>query len=774
MWIRAFLLASLCGSLLTSSASQATIRFARFPAPSPDGKQVAFSWQGDLWLAPIAGGVAQRLTVHPAYDFAPIWSPDGKKIAFTSDRHGNDDVFVLHLDTGAVQRLTYFSARDRAWGWTPDSRAVLFESRRESEPYGADFSAYVAPLDGGTPYRLHKASGSPFALSPDGKRLAFVRRDSAWWRKGYKGSAQGDLWLLERATNRYVRLTDTDTPDTFPLWGADGRTLYFVSERDGTANLYAMDANTRRIRQLTRFKDDGIRFPQISANGAVITFEQGLDVYRLDTATGAIQPIPLQVPAQDARAAEQVRRTFSASVDDYAIAPDGKEFVFAVRGELFAARFPDGGPSRNLTETVEPEGDPQLAPDGKTLYFAAERDGTVQIYRLTSGDADEPRLRRARTHKIEPLTNAPQGASKPRLSPDGKRLAYQRGLGELVVRCLETQQERTLTESWNLGTIAWSPDSRWIAFDRYDENYNADVFVVRVPEFQTPTPDAEPKQEKQEPSGAGDAAEDVPVVYNISRHPRNDFAPSWSADGRALVFLSERETDTLNICHVWLRREDFERTRADREEEEDDKHDAPKKADEKKDPVRVEIDFDDLHLRVRLVTRYTAGVQEAVVAPDGEQNRLPQRVSGAARPLCHQVGRQRRATPYHRRRIARKPALEQGRQDPLLPQSGTPATNCRVGRQPADHAHRRRDSHQPSARARVPLRRRMAHPQRDLLRPQLSRRELGSDAREVPTLPALRADRPRLHGCGADDAGRVAFLAPEFLAGAGRKHGCAV
>jgi tricorn protease len=435
MWIRAFLLASLCGSLLCSSVSQATIRFARFPAPSPDGKQVAFSWQGDLWLAPIAGGVAQRLTVHPAYDFAPIWSPDGKKIAFTSDRHGNDDVFVLHLDTGAVQRLTYFSGRDRAWGWTPDSRAVLFESRRESEPYGADFSAYVVPLDGGTPYRLHKASGSPFALSPDGRRVAFVRRDSAWWRKGYKGSAQGDLWLLERATNRYVRLTDTDTPDTLPMWGADGRTLYFVSERDGTANLYAMDIQTRRVRQLTRFKDDGVRFPQISANGAVITFEQGMDVYRLDTATGAMQVIPLQVPAQDARAAETVRRAFSANVDDYAIAPDGKEFVFAVRGELFAARFPDGGPSRNLTETVEPESDPQLSPDGKTLYFAAERDGTVQIYRLTSGDADEPRLRRARTLTIEPLTNAPQGASKPRLSPDGKLLAYQRGLGELVVRC---------------------------------------------------------------------------------------------------------------------------------------------------------------------------------------------------------------------------------------------------------------------------------------------------------------------------------------------------
>lgn len=617
----AFLLASL---LCVASFAQSAIKFARFPAPSPDGTQIAFSWQGDIWIAPIAGGVAQRLTVHPAYDFAPIWSPDGKKIAFTSDRHGNDDVFVLHLDTGTVQRLTYFSGRDRAWGWTPDSKAVLFESRRDAEPYGADFSAYVAPLEGGTPYRLHKASGSPFALSPDGKRLAFVRRDSAWWRKGYRGSAQGDLWLVDLTTQRYTRLTDTDTPDTFPMWGADGRTLYFVSERDGTANLYAMDIQTRRVRQLTRFKDDGVRFPQISANGKVITFEQGMEVYRLDTATGAMSVINLQVPAQDRRAPEVVRRTFSANVEDYAIAPDAKEFVYVVRGELFAARFPDGGPSRNLTGTVEPEGNPQLSPDGKVVYFEAERDGKTHIFKLTSDDPDEPRLRRARKHKLEQLTHSPQGESKPRLSPDGKLLAFQRGQGELVVMHLETKQERTLTASWNLGNIVWSPDSRWIAFDRYDENYNSDVFIVRVPEFETPTPEEAkqdtPAENQPDTPGGGDADTSSEIrLHNISQHPRNDFAPSWSADGRALVFLSERETDALNICHVWLRREDFERTRADREDEEDDKHDAPRKREEKQEPLRVEIDFEDIHLRVRLVTRYAAGVQEAVVAPDGEQ-----------------------------------------------------------------------------------------------------------------------------------------------------------
>ncbi len=683
----AFILASL---LFVVSFAQSVIKFARFPAPSPDGTQIAFSWQGDIWIAPIAGGAAQRLTIHPAYDFAPLWSPDGKKIAFTSDRHGNDDVFVLHLDTGAVQRLTYFSGRDRAYGWTPDGKAVLFESRRDAEPFGADFATYLAPLEGGTPYRLHKASGSPFALAPDGKRLVFVRRDASWWRKGNKGSWQGDLWVIDLNTQRYTRLTDTDTPDTFPMWGADGRTLYFVSERDGTANIYAMDTQTRRVRQLTRFKDDGVRFPQISANGKVITFEQGMEVYRLDIATGAMSVINLQVPAQDRRAAETLRRTFSANVEDYTIAPDAKEFVYAVRGELFAARFPDGGPSRNLTETVEPEGSPQLSPDGKVVYFDAERDGKTHIFKLTSDDPDEPRLRRARKHKLEQLTNNPQGESKPRLSPDGKLLAFQRGQGELVVMHLDTRQERTLTTSWNLGNIVWSPDSRWIAFDRYDENYNSDVFVVRVPEFEKPslpTPNSEPESTNLTPpsppaareegsapalrtpyslslfteievEGAVDTPSHIllegrqssveapqniavgqqspsevhqasvalirnakasPDIINISQHPRNDFAPSWSADGRALVFLSERETDTLNICHVWLRREDFERTRADREDEEDDKHDAPKKREEKKEPLRVEIDFEDIHLRVRLVTRYAAGVQEAVVAPDGEQ-----------------------------------------------------------------------------------------------------------------------------------------------------------
>jgi len=574
--------------------AQVVVKFARYPAPSPDGTQLVFSYQGDLWLAPLTGGQAQRLTVHEGYDFAPVWSPDGKKIAFTSDRYGNDDVFVLYLDTGRVQRLTWFSGRDRTLGWTPDSEAVIFESQRDWEPYGVRSVPYVAPLKGGTPYRLHDVEGTPAALSPDGKQVAFVRRDSAWWRKGYRGSATGDLWLHHLETNRFTRLTDTDTPDTFPMWASDGRTLFFVSERDGTYNLYAMELSTRRVRQLTRFREDGVRFPQISANGRVIVFEQGMDIWRLELPSGRMEPLSLTLPAADQRGTPEEVRTFTGNITEYAIAPNGKEVAFVVRGEVFVTRFPDGGITRNLTETVEPESGLSWSPDSKALVFAAERNGQTDLCLVTSDDPNEPRLRRTNKLKREWLTQTETDESSPRFAPDGKKLAFRRGTGDLVVLDVETRQERVLVKGWNLGDFVWSPDSRWIAYEQEDENYNADIWIVSV--------------EGGEP-------------VNITRHPRNDSAPSWSADGRALVFLSERDTDTPNIYFVYLRKEDDEKTRADRDDEEDARYDAPKKEEkpDQKSDTPVRIDFDDIHLRIRPVTRYAEGVQEAVIAPDADR-----------------------------------------------------------------------------------------------------------------------------------------------------------
>ncbi|MDW8291084.1 MAG: DPP IV N-terminal domain-containing protein [Armatimonadota bacterium] len=583
--------------LATHCLAQTTIRFARYPAPSPDGKQIAFSWQGDLWLASSAGGEAKRLTVHEGYDFAPIWSPDGTKIAFTSDRYGNDDVFVLHLRDGAVQRLTHWSGRDRALGWTPDGKAVLFESTRDWEPYGAEPSLYVAPLAGGTPYRLHNVTGTPAALSPDGEMVAFVRRDSSWWRKGYKGSATGDLWLHALKTGRFTRLTQTDTPDTHPMWSPDGKTLYFLSERDGTYNLWAMHLASKSAKQLTRYRDDGVRFPHIARNGSLIAYEQGMDLCTLNPATGEIRILNLTAPAADVRQPQGFwQQLRGGDVSEFAVAPNGKEVAFVVRGEVFVTRYPEGGPARRLTETVEPEYDLAWSPDSKSLVFASERGGTTSLYLVTSDDPDEPRLRRTARLKTERLTRSPQPDTSPVFSPDGKKLAFRRGNGDLMLLDMEKREERTLLRHWNLGRFVWSPDSRWLAFEQEDNEYNSDIYLLSIEEGK-------------------------PV--NISRHPNNDTNPSWSADGRAIAFLSQRDGRTFNICYLFLRKADDEKSKADWQDEEDARHDAPKKPEEKpKDPKErepIQIDFEDIHDRVRQVTRYVGGVQELALSPDGKK-----------------------------------------------------------------------------------------------------------------------------------------------------------
>ncbi|MDW8319769.1 MAG: DPP IV N-terminal domain-containing protein [Armatimonadota bacterium] len=583
--------------LVIQCFAQTAVRFARYPAPSPDGKQIAFSWQGDLWLVSSAGGEAKRLTVHEGYDFAPLWSPDGTKIAFTSDRYGNDDVFVLNLRDGTIQRLTYWSGRDRALGWTPDGKAVLLESTRDWEPYGAEPCVYVAPLSGTTPYRLHNVTGTPAALSPDGDKLAFVRRDSSWWRKGYKGSATGDIWLHDLKTDKFTRLTQTDTPDTFPMWSPDGRTLYFLSERDGTYNLWAMDLDSKSAKQMTRYKGDGARFPQIARNGSLIAYEQGMDLCALNPATGEIRILNITAPAADARKPQgfwqQVR---SGDVAEFAIAPNGKEVALVVRGEVFVTRYPEGGAARRLTETVEPEYDLAWSPDSKSLVFASERDGTTSLYLVTSDDPDEPRLRRTAKLKTERLTNSPLPDTSPVFSPDGKKLAFRRGNGDLMLLDMETKQESAILRHWNLGRFVWSPDSRWLAYEMEDNEYNSDIYILSVADGKS---------------------------VNISRHPNNDINPSWSADGRAIAFLSQRDGKTFNICYLFLRKADDEKSKADWQDEEDARHDAPKKPEEKpKEPKErepVQIDFEDIHDRVRQVTRYVGGVRELALSPDGKK-----------------------------------------------------------------------------------------------------------------------------------------------------------
>src|SRR4051794_25832820 len=301
--LRGVLFSVLLPLLLLARAGHAeTVKRTRYPAISPDGHTLCFSYLGDLWTVPTEGGRAARLTVHPARDIQPRYSPDGKWIVFSSDRYGNYDLFLMPAEGGEPRRLTFNSAYDFASGFTPDSQWVVYYSGA----YGTG-DLYKVRITGGEPIRLtwdNREWKFLPRVSPDGKWIAydFNGAPGAWRHRGYQGSNNADIWLARFTTpvEEPVRLTDNAGQDFAPLWTPDGETLFYVSDRAGQVNLWSMDRKGGRQRQLTHHKADGVRLPDISADGRKIVYEYVSEIWICDTKSGDSHPIPIQA-ASDAR-----------------------------------------------------------------------------------------------------------------------------------------------------------------------------------------------------------------------------------------------------------------------------------------------------------------------------------------------------------------------------------------------------------------------------------------------------------------------------------------
>ena len=579
--------------LAAAAAAQDEAVLARHPAPSPDGSTIAFSYHGDIWVAPTAGGRALRLTVHQAYDHQPKWSPDGSEIAFSSDRFGNDDVYVIPAAGGEATRLTFLSTADVVCGWTPDGERILFHSRR-------DFSAHRVPLiysvprAGGMATEFMPEFGSEGTLSPDGTWLAFTSGyRSYWWRRNYRGAGNNDIWIWNTITGEYRRLTDHPGNDAFPMWCADGTAIYYLSDADGGDNIWRVEIESGERTRITSHTDDGPRFPSISADGSLIAYELGTDLYTLRTDGG--EPIRLAAVAPtDSRFNATERRTFSNNADEMEPSPDNEEIAFVVRGELFAMRE-EGGRTARLTSNSARDHDFVWKPDGTALVFISDREGNYDLYLVESDDPDESRLSRALAFTVTSLTDDPADEWSPRFSPDGSRLAYVRGNGDLRVIDWETREDTLLLAGWMQPDYSWSPDGRWIAYSRPDGEFNNDVWII--------------------PAAGGEAV-------NITRHPDEDSSPVWSADGRKLAFVSKRlgdGGDNYDIWFVFLRLEDHERTAEEWEDLEDAEEDgANGEEEEEEEELVVEIDFEEIHLRLRRVTSMPGSETDVAISPDGE------------------------------------------------------------------------------------------------------------------------------------------------------------
>src|ERR1051326_3347415 len=276
--------------LLQAAAAQGQepIRFARHPDISPDGKLVAFSYLGDIWVVETIGGVARPVTMHPAHDIYPIFSPDGKQIAFASNRLGSYDVFVVPSQGGKPIRLTFDSANDFPSGWSPDSKNILFTSTRSTE-YPAFQEMYVISAEGGRERRLSANEGREGVFSPRGDLIAYVRGPGTWYRKGYQGSSNDDIWICNADGTNNRQLTKNDRQDNSPMWSADGQTIYYVSEELGVpANIVKKPANNPAAKPqfVTMHKEDAVRRARISTNGEWIVYECGFDLWVASTHEG--------------------------------------------------------------------------------------------------------------------------------------------------------------------------------------------------------------------------------------------------------------------------------------------------------------------------------------------------------------------------------------------------------------------------------------------------------------------------------------------------------
>lgn len=494
---------------------------------SPDGTTIAFTYKGDIYTVPVSGGRAMQLTSHPAYDTAPVWSPDSKKIAFASDRMGSLDVFIVSREGGVPQRLTTHSGSE-----TPivfkDNGHVLFAAAIQPSaedmqfPSGTFNQVYEVSVEGGRPRMFSSMPMEHISIRKDGKQWLYQDKKGYEdpWRKHHKSSIARDVWMYTPGTpGSYAKLTAFRGEDRDPVWAPDGESFYYLSEENGTFNVFKRRLGSASSTQITRHTVNPVRFLSIAENG---TLCYGLDGEIYTLAPGK-QPKKVKIEIMSDRLDRDViRQVLQNGVSEMAVSPDGDEIAFIVHGDVYVTSV-EYKTTKQITDTPEQERDVDFSPDGRSLVYASERDGLWQIYQASLVKEDEKQFTYATEIKEERLTKSSKTSFQPQYSPDGKEVAFLEDRTAIRVMNLKSKKVRTVMDkkyqySYSDGDqwFQWSPDSKWILSDFIGVGgwNNKDIVLLKA-------------------DGKGE-------MHNLTQSGYNDGRAKWVLGGKAMIWSSDR------------------------------------------------------------------------------------------------------------------------------------------------------------------------------------------------------------------------------------------
>ena len=606
---------------------------------SPDGKQVAFCYKGDVYKVSSEGGTAQRLTTPDSYESVPVWSPDGKQIAFSSNRYGNADVFVMPSEGGSARRLTFNSSGETPVAFSPDGGYVYFSSDIQIPAKSVAFPGmfhqlYRIPAAGGNAEQVLSTPAEMISFVGDGQKFVYqdLKGFEDQWRKHHTSSVTRDIWMYDGATGKHVNLTNCAGEDRNPVVGADGETVYFLSERDGgTMNVYSMRLSApETVVRLTSFDTHPVRFLSVAADGTMCYAYDGA-VY-VQPKGGEATLLNVDVVRDDESLPASLRLTKGAT--SACVSPDGKQVAFVVRGNVFVTSV-EYETTKQITSTVEGEADVDFAPDNRMLAYASERGGMWNLYTAKIKRAEDLNFPNATLIEEEAVFgDASADREHPKFSPDGKELAYIENECRLMVVNLETKEVRQVTDGtmWYAGgfNYQWSPDGKWFTLEIIGNGHDpySDVAIVRAD------------------------GKDKPV--NLTGSGYFSMQPRWVLDGNAVLFLTDRygmrnhaSWGSLNdVMLVFMNKDAFDKYRLSKEDYEllkelekeqkltvvadkeknkkkDRKSKKDKESDDDKDKAEAEkentivVELDGIEDRIVRVTPNSSDIADAVVADEG-------------------------------------------------------------------------------------------------------------------------------------------------------------